>query len=216
LLPQFFNKLLAYFRDYEDRAPDTQIIRDDYEGTRAFMPEGGVIIRNRTTGQISKFTEPWAFESLAKADEIFVFCVSNSYNNVLIREFTAEACVEIANKSAFFTRLNLALPPAAKLIHGNVKYYRKSDDLGTLWALPDEIVTSKLDRFAYQDEYRFAFSTTGAFDAGKTRQRLIGRNSRPAPNPSEHHEQKLQLGSLRDICKLHKCDQAILEARRTV
>lgn len=169
-----------------------------------------MIIRNETTGQISKFTEPWVFESLAKADEVFVFCASNLYSGLLIREFKAEACVEIANKSAFFARLNLALPPKAKLIHGNVKYYGKSDELRTLWASPSEIVTSKLQQFAYQDEYRFAFSTTGAFNIGKIRLRLIGRKSRPAPNTSEHHEQKLQLGSLQDICKLHECVPPIL------
>lgn len=193
---------LAYFRDYEDRTPDAQIVRDDYEGTRVYLPENGLVTHNRATGQIVKFVEPWAFESGVKASEVFVFCVSNSYDNRLMEEFHAEACVEIVNRPGFFDRLRPALPENATFVHGNVRYYSKSDEVKTIWAFPDQIIMSKLRRFAQQDEYRFGFSTTDALKFQKANYRLTGRESRPTPNPSEHLSQKLNLGSLGGICKL--------------
>jgi hypothetical protein len=201
---------LAYFRDYED-GTSRQVIGDHYEGSRTWMPEGGVIMRGRTTGQVGKFTEPWAFNALVNAEDIFVYCVSNSYNDLLVREFNAVACIEIFNKSAFFGRLRPALPPNAKLVSGPVEYYQYQQSeklqLNTLMASsPDKIVRSKLVHFSYQDEYRFAFSTTNALDAGSARFCL--REFKPAPNPSEHHDETLHLGSLRDICRLHQCGRS--------
>jgi hypothetical protein len=197
---------LAYFRDYEDNT-STQVRGDHYEGTRTCMPEGGVIMRGRKTGEVGKFTEPWAFNALVNAEGIFVFCVSSSYNNLLIREFNAVACIELLNKSAFFARLNSALLPLnAKLVSGAVEYYRQSEQLqALLGASPGKIVRSKLERFSYQDEYRFAFSTTNALDVGGARFCL--REFKPTPNPSEHHKKALSLGSLRDICRLHECGE---------
>ncbi len=196
---------LAYFRDYEDCA-GSQVVGDHYEGTRASMPEGGVILRARTTGQVGKFTEPWAFNALVSAEEIFVYCVSNSYSELLVRAFNALACIEIFNKAAFFGRLTPALPLDAKLVSGAVEYYRyqQPEQLKTpMGATPDKIVKSKLARYSYQDEYRFAFCRTSALDPGSARFCL--REFKPAPNPSEHHDEPLHLGSLRDICKLHRC-----------
>jgi hypothetical protein len=196
---------LAYFRDYED-CGGNQVVGDRYEGTRAWMPEGGVILRPRTTGQAGKFTEPWAFNALVSAGEILVYCVSSSYSELLVRAFNAVACVEIFNKAAFFGRLTPALPINAKLVWGAVEYYRyqQAEQLKTLMAAsPDKIVRSKLRCFSYQDEYRFAFSTTNALDPGNARFCL--REFKPAPDIGEHHDETLHLGSLHDICKLHRC-----------
>jgi hypothetical protein len=97
-----------------------------------------------------------------------------------------------------------ALPANAKLISGPVGYYSATDDsLQKLMnASPEQIVLSKLEGFSYQEEYRFAFSATNALDVGRARHPL--REFKPVPNPSEHHEELLQLGTLRDICKLHE------------
>jgi hypothetical protein len=92
---------------------------------------------------------------------------------------------------------------------GPVTYYQHSSEeqlKAILVASPEDIVRSKLDHFSYQDEYRFAFSTTDALDAGKAR--LCLREFKPAPNPTEHHNEVLHLGNLRDICRLHECDRA--------
>lgn len=196
---------LAYFRDYED-AETRQVIGDRYEGTQTSMPEGGIIARARETGVAVKFIDPFAFNAVVDAGDILVFCVSHSFTPELVRDFGAIACVEIVNKSGFFQRLIPALPPNAKFASGSVEYYdnaRGPDALKELLAAsPEKIVRSKLRHFANQDEYRFAFSETTALNAGNARYCL--REFRPAPDPNEHHSKLLQLGSLRDICKLHE------------
>ena len=39
-------------------------------------------------------------------------------------------------------------------------YYTPEELMGPVWAIPDMITTSKLKRFAYQDEHRFAYTKT--------------------------------------------------------
>ncbi len=194
-------RTLSYFRDREDRE-SRQIIGDEHEGTRSFMPSGGLIVTNHSTRQHLKFVEPWAFESVVKAGEIFVFCVSTAYKESLVSEFGAVACVEISNQSKFFDRLRPVLPSQAKLIWGKVIYYERGAEPKAEWAIPERIAKSKLQQFSCQGEYRFA-SVTDALNFGKTRQRLIGRAVRPKGDPTEHHWHMLRFGSLRDICTLH-------------
>jgi hypothetical protein len=205
---------LAFFRDYEDSS-NKQVIGDRYEGTRTCMPEGGVIMRGRIDGHVGKFTEPWAFNALVNAENIFVFCVSKSFGDLQVREFNAVAWVEVLDKSAFFRRLTDALLPLnAKLVAGAVEYYQHSEQRMTLLgASPERIVKSKLEKFSYQDEYRFAFSPTNALDVGNARYCL--REFKPSPNPNEHHAKALHLGSLRDICKLHECGDGQADASNT-
>lgn len=196
---------LAYFRDYED-GTSKQVIGDRYEGIRTGMPNGGIIMRGRADGKMAKFEEHFEFNALVNAGNIFVFCVSKSCDDVLVREFNAVACFEIFDKTAFFARLRSSLPLDAKLMGGPVSYYKYSSEeqlQPLLAASPEQIVKSKLEHFSYQDEYRFAFSTTHALDEGKAR--LCLREFKPARNPNEHHDEKLGLGSLRDICRLHEC-----------
>lgn len=163
-------------------------------------------MRGRTDGHVGKFIDPWAFNALVNAEEIYVFCVSKSYSDVLMREFSAVACIEVLDKSAFFRRLTPALPRNAKLVAGPVEYYRPSEQLTTLLgASPEKIVKSKLEHFSYQDEYRFAFSPTNALERGNARHCL--REFKPSRNPAEHHAETLRLGSLRDICRLHECGE---------
>src|SRR5258706_5818187 len=78
---------LAYFRDDEDAARG-----DEYEGTSKFLPDGGLLVHNQTTGITS--TLPMAFESSVKADEIFVYCFSRTLSVEIARKFNAVACVE--------------------------------------------------------------------------------------------------------------------------
>ena len=70
--------------------------------------------------------------------------------------------------------------------------------------LPDLITTTKLEAFAYQAEYRFAFTLTDAFEFENCRYELVDRKHRPLPTPEEHHHMILVLGDLSDICTLHE------------
>jgi hypothetical protein len=136
---------LSYFRDFEDRTTK-QVIEDRYEGTGTSMPDGGVILRARDTGKVVKFVEPFAFNKIVNTEDIFVFCVGNSYSDDLVREFNAVACVEMLDKQAFFDRLKPILPAGATFVSGRVEYYRAIVDAGELKKLiaasPKDVVLS--------------------------------------------------------------------------
>ncbi len=200
---------LSYFQDYESPT-NKQAIGDRYEGIRAGMPTGGIITTDHNTGKLlSKFETPFEFNALVRAEEIFVFCLSRCFKDELVEDFCSTACVEIFNKSQFFTRLRAALPPEARLIYGPVHYYDYASEAGLkalLIATPEDIVRAKELSYRKQEEYRFAFSTTGALEVGS--RRLCLREFKSAPPHTSHPEQHLRLGDLSDICHLHLCHPA--------
>jgi hypothetical protein len=198
-----FCQTAAFFRDYED-AVAQQIIGDEYEGTRLYRPLNGLEINNLTQNQ--SFTLDIGMECSTKAHEIYIFCMSLSFTNFLKKEFNAVACVEILDPRAFIRRWLNALPEEAKQ-RGNhvarrVRYYKPEDVPGNVWALPDLIITTKLKRFAHQNEYRLAYTTTDAFSFENCSYQLVNRKARPLPKPEEHFRNTLELGDLRDICFL--------------
>jgi hypothetical protein len=199
----------AFFRDYED-AKAKQVIGDEYECTHLYRPLNGLEINNLTRG--TQGTLQMGMECHTKADEIYIFCVSLCFNQRLREEFGSVACVEINRPKEFIKRWERALPPEAnghtkhgypKHVARKVDYYRPHDVPGNVWALPDLITTTKLEAFAYQAEYRFAFTKTEAFEFENCRYELVDRKHRPLPKPEEHHSVILELRDLADICKLH-------------
>jgi hypothetical protein len=199
-----FHQTAAYFRDYED-AKAQQIIGDEYEGTRLYRPLGGLEINNVSRNQSGMFDV--GMECLTKAHEIYIFCMTLSLSDLLKREFKAVACVEILYPCAFISRWVNALPEEAKQdgkhVARRVGYYKPEDVPGNVWALPDLIVTTKLKRFEYQNEYRLGYTKTDAFAFQNCTYQLVDRKARPAPKPEEHLRQTLELGNLRDICRIH-------------
>ena len=200
-----FCQTAAFFRDYED-ALAQQIIGDEYEGTRLYRPANGLEINNLTRNQT--VTLNMGMECAAKAHEIYIFCMSNSFTDNLKNEFKAVACVKLLDPRMFINRWLDALPEEAKKegkhVARRVAYYQPEDVPGNVWALPDLIITTKLKRFEYQNEYRLAYTTTDAFGFENCNYQLVDRKARPAPKPEEHSHQTLQLGNLRDICQLHR------------
>ncbi len=83
-----------------------------------------------------------------------------------------------------------------------VGYYHAHDLPGNVSAIPDLITTTKLKKFAYQQEYRFAYTKTDAFRFENVRIQLVDRKARPLPKPDEHDHETLALGNLRDICRV--------------
>jgi hypothetical protein len=205
-----FCQTAAFFRDYED-ALAKQIIGDEYEGTRLYQPLTGLEINNLKRSH--SFTLNMGMECLTKAHEIYIFCMSLSFTDLLKKEFNAVACVEILDPRAFISRWLNALPEEAKQkekhVARRVRYYKPEDVPGNVWALPDLIITTKLKRFAYQHEYRLAYTTTDAFAFGNCTYQLVDRKARPSPKPEEHFHQTLELGDLRDICRLHTFSSAM-------
>jgi hypothetical protein len=191
-------RTLSYFRDYED----ANVRKDQNEGISRFRPAAGLVGYNHTQGR--SFTLPHhAFESSAKADEIFVFCASTVFEENLRARFEAAVCVEITNIAAFCDRVKAALPPTATFFGRRVKYYRPTDAPEARWALPDLIATSKFDDYAWQWEYRLIFSLTDALSCEKVTTVLKPDGAADGAKSPEHPTYLLKTRGLRDIC--HFC-----------
>jgi hypothetical protein len=196
---QILFRSLSYFRDYEDK----KIRGDQNEGTAIFRPEGGLIVNNKTQGKT--FTLPGhSFKSTAKQEEIFVFCASRSLTDELREKFGAVVCVEIMKIKTLCERIKAALPPKSTFRGQRVEYYQETEGNSPRWALPDKIATSKLDCYAWQQEYRLLFCLTDALDFEKVNLHLVQDNAREAPKPAEHPKYPVKARSLRDICRLHE------------
>jgi hypothetical protein len=189
----------AYYRDYED-AKAAQVVGDEYEGTRLYRPLNGLEITNLTQHTQGKLQ--LGAEFITKAHEIFVYCVSMSFNDALKNEFDAKACVEICDPLRLIQRWQRAVGDYQKYVCRRVSYYHGHDLPGNVWAIPDLITTTKLKKFAYQEEYRFAYTKTDAFKFENVEGKLVDRKARPAPKPDEHFHETLDLGDLHDICRI--------------
>jgi hypothetical protein len=208
---KMFCRTAAYYRDYEDKTA-AEVIGDQYEGARLFRPLDGLQVNNLTQGTRGVLNA--GMECITRAHEIYVFCLSLSLNDILKKEFNAVACVEIYDPAELHARWLKALPDEvkhhvsegpgdyAKHVSRKVSYYTPQDLLGPVWALPDMITTGKLKRFEYQDEYRFAYTKTDAFKFENCTYSIVNRKARPEPKPHEHLDETLNLGDLRDICRI--------------
>jgi len=197
---------LNYFRDLE-----AQGVRGDaHEGTSVCAPGDGLQVTNQTQG--TRFTLPaHALVSRARCDEIFVFCASRVLSARLWDAFDAQACIEITDVPAFCSRVNSALPPGAKSpgrpgrerLAWRVEYYSPTDAPDTRWALPDRIAYSKQAPFAWQEETRLVFSTTGALDFQNVA--LTIEQPPTATNAAAGEPPFCDIGArcVRDICRLH-------------
>ena len=198
---------LAYFRDYEDAATRG----DHLEGTAVFRPAGGLVVNNLTQGRNFILTGH-TLVSRAKHEEIFVFCVSRSMTDEIRDRFDAVACVRVLNIPQFCARIGAALPPGAAFpgrpghtrIGQRVKYYSETEGGSPRWALPDLIASSKIDRYAWQDEFRLVFSLTGALRFENVDVSVVPDDAAFPPNPAQHATYLVQAGSLRDICRIQE------------
>ena len=201
---------LSYFRDIEDK----NVREDQNEGNAIFRPKGGLVVNNESQG--ATFTLPgYAFESRVKQNEIFVFCMSRSLTDELRSRFRAVVCIEILNVAEFCTRIEAALPPATKFpeqargrparIGRRVEYYREAEGGNPRWALPEMIATSKLDGYAWQNEFRLVFSLTDALEFEKVDTRLVhDSHPREPAKPDEQHSYSVNAKILLDICRVHE------------
>jgi hypothetical protein len=143
--------------------------------------------------------------------EIFVYCMSKSDDAEKRRRFKAVACVEILEVKAFCRRVERALPwratfpgrPGHKRVGQHVQYYRATEAGNPRWALPDLIAASKLDSYAWQDEFRLVFSITNALAFENVRLQIVQGRSERLRNPSQHHNHELRVGRLSDIAVFH-------------
>ena len=211
---KMFHRTAAFYRDYEDKKA-AHVIGDQYECTRLYIPAGVRKMQpDGMPGEWQRLQDGQRMECTTRAHEIYVFCLSLSLNDVLKKEFEAVACVEIFDPAELHARWLKAVPDEVRdhvsagvgdyprFVSRPVTYYTPEELMGAAWAIPDMITTGKLKQFAYQDEYRFAYTKTDAFKFQNCTYQITNRRDRPAPKPDEHHDETLQLSDLRDICRI--------------
>ena len=111
---------LSYYRDDEDAG----VRADPFEGTLAHRPQDGLKATLADTGEVRSL--PYTFESIAREDDIFVYCVSSELSADLAKKFGTAICVEIHKPLQFLHRLRTALKlrsriRASALVHGEVR-----------------------------------------------------------------------------------------------
>ena len=193
---------LAYFRDYEDEG----VRADEYEGTLVHLPEGGLTLKRVPSGE--EVPVPYTFESTAKEEDIFIYCLSTELSEHIARRFNAEVCVEILEPIKFLARLrtSLRLRPrlrAGSLVHERVRYYEPHEPPIVDWALPEKISLRKPKSFAWQKEYRFAVPRGDAFRVENVELKLVPLGQRRQSRLVQHIPEILKLGNLSKICKVH-------------
>lgn len=173
----------------------------------SIAPNDGLEITLTNTQE--KVLLPHAFEAAVNEDDIFVFCSSTVLSSELAHKFKASACIEIHRPAKFIAEIRGALKRRASvrskmLVHGPVNYYEKEDSSPIDWALPERIAMSKLDTYARQCEYRVAFAVNDAFRVENTHLRLVVPGERRMPRSFMHPEHLLKLGSLSQVCRIHR------------
>ena len=194
---------LSYYRDYEDAG----VRADPLEGTLAHRPENGLKLTMVNTGEVRPV--PYTFESSAREDDIFVYCVSYELSQDIARKFGTPVCVEIHEPIQFLHQLRTALGLRARLqpnalVHGQVRYYELHEPPIVDWALPERIAMRKPSHFSWQREYRFAVPRGQAFAVENVAVKLVPFGAARPPRATDHPSLQLKLGNLSKICKVHR------------
>lgn len=196
-------RALSYFRDYEDEG----VRGDEFEGTRLHLPVDGLKATKVATGEVVSL--PYTFESTAREDDIFVYCLSTTRSEFLAEKFNAKICVEIHDPVRLLALIRNALArrPSVKnkhLEYGLVKYYAPHEPPIVDWALPERIALSKPSIFSWQGEYRIAFAVNGAFNVENVQVQLVPLGERRRPRSTNHPERLLKLGNMSKLCTVHR------------
>ena len=195
-------RALSHFRHYEDQ----EVRGDKFEGTLVHLPDNGLIVKNVHTGQ--EISLPYRFESTAKEDEIFVYCMSQTLSIEMAKRFQAEVAVEILDLAKFLNLVRSALSlrrrfKVNQLVHQPVKYYEWNEPPVVDWALPERIAMSKPKMFEWQREYRLAVPIGGAFDVENVNVSLVSINYSRTSEAKSYPKQLIRLGNLSKICRVH-------------
>lgn len=192
---------LSYFRDLEDE--QKKVRGDRFEGTRLHQKPDGLEVTLNNAPQTTYLQG--SFESRAKSDDIFVFCLSTVLSADLACDFGTTICIEIRNPALLICGVRSALQrrPSVKnktLLHDPVRYYNAGESVGINWALPERITMSKTEDYDWQHEYRLAFAVNSAFAVGATEQAFVLPNGVWEKQPPSYPEKLLKVGDLRRYC----------------
>lgn len=139
---------------------------------------------------------------------IFVLCASNQLNPDLTASFGG-FCVEF-EPEVVTTRLRGRASRSAgfdydEIVGGAVDYRANHRPPGVDWALPERLALTKPEGFVWQDEYRIAVPTRGAF-AVENVDLVLQQGEEPGRVAPVPPSVMLKVGSLRDHAVLHRFD----------
>lgn len=194
---------LSYYRDYEDSG----VRADPFEGTLTHLPQHGLKAELGDTGEVRSL--PYTFESTAREDDIFVYCVSAELSKNLAEKFETDTCVEIHKPIQFLHRLRATLGLRSRiranaLVHGHVRYYEVHEPPIIDWARPERIAMRKRSELLWLNEYRFAVPLGDAFAVENVSVKLVPLGAQRPSRSTAHPELTLKLGELSKICKVHR------------
>jgi hypothetical protein len=197
---------LSYFQKIEDN----QARGDSKEGVSVFEPTNGLTINNLTSGN-SFVLDGHSFQSAARAEQIYVYCMSLYPSNTLANKFNAVVCIEIRDVPKFCSLAEQNLPKGFALpavsrrlrIGHKVRYYDVAEPPSNLWALPELMAISKRKHYSWQNEFRLVFGRQGVFDFQKAEQTIQKSKADKERSLSTVSPIILQIGDISKLCKIH-------------
>jgi hypothetical protein len=200
---QMLFRSLSYFRELEDDAARG----DKHDGKLRHAPAAGLELK-KTDGTIVKLPD-CHFVSSANESEIFVSCFSNKLSEKIAAEFNSPFCVEIASAEAVISRLTSRASRQSTLdyanaLSGDVEYRVLEKEPLVDWALPEKVAFIKPPEFADQNEFRFVIGKRGALDPENVHCELVEANASPTAVLQVTEKFVIDLGSFKDVAKLHK------------
>jgi hypothetical protein len=204
-----FLNTLAFFRRCEDDARG-----DPHDAQLRYQPEGGLALTNVTLGQAMQLPDGSQFVSSARADQMFVYCLSQTKSESLAREFKAPFCVEIMNSVGFLGRMARMVQLRSRLdrnriLSGPVTYRSVKTEPMADWALPERVAFIKPETYAGQNEHRIVVGMKGAFSAENVDLTIRLDPLEPHPLVPIGNPLIIKLGDLSAITKLHRFDAAV-------
>lgn len=199
-----FLNTLAFFRRCEDDARG-----DPHDAQLRYQPDGGLTLNNLTRGQAMQLPEGSQFVSSAKADQLFVYCLSQTKSQALAQEFQAPFCVEIKDPVRFIGRIARAVRLRTRLdrnriFSGPVAYRSVKAEPLVDWALPQRVAIIKPDTYAGQDEFRVVVGIKGAFSVENVELTVRLDPLEPHTPAPVGEPLIMKLGDLSGITELHR------------
>ena len=187
---------------------------DPFEGSLRYFPaEGLKVTRGERNGRAghAEFTLAAHGNQFMATQSHHIFIYSTTLDSRLaIGDAADRACVEIFEPATFLQHMRRAVErhrkaSADRLIHDRVCYWSPENPPSEVWALPHRLTMSKYERYAREQEYRFAFGTrSDVFDFQNVTGLIVpkGYKYQQLKLERQAHRMRLCLGPLADCCRL--------------